>query len=288
MRVVKRGTAALLAVIIALSASIIGFAEETNKNYTLIIKEDYRKYYVCVFGDARTPSFKRVDIFKNEEDGKKTLLKMFFAEDGQFVYNEVFNREGHMVVAIDSKDFFEADGSYTIEFYPADVVPEGQKKEDKISIDFNFADSVEPKYEIRELYTTLQVDRELDVNEFDCLPEGFMGEYRLDYIDNPLGDEDKRKLVSTQDSKITALREGTACVYVTDKLTENKLCKIIVKVEPKQAENFFELIKFTFQAIGGGAADTLKGFGGAFVGLAWGIAVPIVVAITTIGSLIFI
>lgn len=288
MRVVKRVTATLIAVVIALSASTIGFADETEKNCDLLIKENARAYYICVFCDAKPESFKRIDIFKQDENGERTLLKMISIDEDHFNYKDVRNGEGFIIVVIDDKEFFEYNGNYAIEFYPHDVTPEGCEKAEKISIGFNFAESIEPEYEIIEIYTTLQVGREIDITALGALPEGYKGKYFLDYEYNHLGDDDNRKMLSARDGKIKALREGDATVKVKDSLSGKTLCTIDIDLEPKQAENFFELIKFTFQAMGNGASGALKSTGNILLGFAWGLAMPVAVMLTAIGSLIFI
>lgn len=288
MRVVKRVAAAMIAVIIALSAIVIGFADETEKNCDLVIKENSGAYYICVFCDAKSESFKRIDIIERNENGEKYLLKMIFGDEGHFSYNNVRDSEDHIIVVITDKELFEENGNYTIEFYPHDVTPEGCEKAEKISIDFEFAASIEPDYEIIEIHTELQVDRELDITAIGALPEGYKGKYYLDYEANHLGDEDTRKYVSARDGKIKALRAGDALVTVKDSLTHKTLCRIDIKIEPKQAKNFLELIKFTFQAMGSGAFETLRTTGYIFAVALWGITMPVVVTLTAIGSLVFI
>lgn len=288
MRVVKRVTAALIAVIISFSASIVSFADETDKDCSLVIKENGSRYFICVFCDAESESFKRIDIFKHNENGEKILLKMFYGDEGYFSNSEVMDYNGFIAVVIKDKEFFEPYGNYTIEFYPHDLTPEGYEKEEKISIDFDFAECIEPKYENIELYETVQVDDEIDINTLNAIPDGFMGKYHLEYYYNYLGDDDNRKLVSARNGIIKGLREGSAKVEVVDTLTDKTLCTINVDVEPKKAENFLELLKFTFQALGGGAYEALRTTGNIFLGAAWGVAVPVAVILTAIGSLIFI
>ncbi len=146
-----------------------------------------------------------------------------------------------------------------------------------------FADETRDTYYSTSI--TLEVGEEISISKLSVLPEGYTGATYMDYLYNALSDSNSKKIVSAQNGVIKALREGTAYIYIENYDTGERIGAVSVNVVPRQADNFFELVRFTFEAMGRGALKTLEGTAAAILSVAFGISTPIIMTILGIGSI---
>lgn len=132
---------------------------------------------------------------------------------------------------------------------------------------------------------TIEVGDELSLSDIPLLSETINEDVYFSYIFEGLGNSNSKKIVNTSNEKITGLREGTAYVNVKSCSTGDIVGSIYVIVNPRQAHNFGELLKLTFEEIGKGFLNALEITAAGFLSVAFGITTPIVLAVMGIGSI---
>lgn len=261
-RVVKRVIAALLAAIIAISAGIIGFAEN-NEEIEVRYKDSDFGEYLCIYCEKKADSFETVNIYQRNENNEKTLLESL--GDTHRFYSVNDGKRTYLVIEIDGDILFADKGSYTVEFIAKETPSENCPKEADFSVDFDFSETSEPETEYIDIDITVEVGEEIDLIDYYTLPEDYLGsvyhQYRYNYIDDKYPD----KIVSITDkTKLKAIREGSDYIYIEDKFSREEIGKISIKVVPQKAENLGELFKQTFQTLFSGAANGIKNVFSAF------------------------
>lgn len=286
MRVVKKLTAVLLAVITAFTVSIIGFAEETEEKIEVRIKDSDFGLNLCIYSELRLAAYETVNVYQRDEDGNKTLLESLNVFENCYVC--LYTADRYVAIQFHSKNPFVDQGSYTVEFIAKEVPPEGVEKHENLIIDFDYSDSIEPEFNYIEFSKTLELGRSLNLYSIYLPPEGYMGELIFRYVNDYEPDDYPVDIDETFACSLDTVKTGKAEVYIFDKESYEVLAKVKIRVIDEEPNNFFDLIKRTFKEMGNGVVNTFKNIGVSIASGIFGISFPIVAILSVIGALIFI
>lgn len=286
MRVVKKLTAILLAVITVFTVTVIGFAEEPEEKIEVRIKDSDFGLNLCIYKDLELSAYETVNIYQRDEDGNKTLLESLNVFENCYIC--LYTLNNYIAIEFHSKNPFVDQGSYTVEFIAKEVPPEGVEKHENLIIDFDYADSIEPEFDYIEISTTHEKGKSLTLYDIYSPPEGYKGELIFKYVDVFEPDNYPVDINEYFAWTLDGVKTGKAEVYIIDNESREILAKVKILVIDEEPNNFFDLIIRTFKAMGNGAVNTFRNIGASIAAGIFGVSFPIVAILSAIGALIFI
>ena len=291
MRVVKKSFAILLAMIIAVSAFNISYAEniaeEGTKEKTEIRMGEYLGItYLIVFSDVYIASFETINICQRDNESNEiTLITSVSVEDNCYTYSdepkEIFS------IRIPQGKIFVPQGKYTLELIAKETTPEGIKKENNLSIDFEYEDIINPEIYSLTIDLKLKEGEETDIFDIISLPEDYLSVYSIS----------ETRIVSPYDSyveingsTIKGTARGKTLVVVEDRFSGQTIAEINLKIQPETPDNFFDLIGSTFEIIGSDSLDAFSSLFeisvGGITGLFYSVvALPVLTVVAAFGSI---
>ena len=285
MRVVKKSLAVLLAAVIALSAVTIGYAEKSvNEGTEIRMIESYGTTHLLVFSNVYIASFETVNVYQRDESDEKTLILSLSARDNCNIYSD--EPQETFKLTIPGTGIFVAQGKYTLELIAKETPPEGVKKENDFSIDFEYENIINPEIEKKVINYTVEKGKKTELSEIISLPEGYLSIY---YISENR-ENAYVSFVEIEGSSITGTARGNTVLIVKDRLSDEIIAKINLKVIPEKPDNFFELLGSTFGIMGSDAFRALITVGETatvgIAGLFYSLLFPVIGILSFFGAIL--
>lgn len=294
MRVVKNTAAVLLAMLIAVSSFIIGYAEnneieepEEKENIEIRLCEEYaNETILTVFSDIYINAYETVTLYQRDENNEKTLVKSIPCEG--YCYTHYKAPETTFAITLPAGGIFVSQGRYTLEFTAKETPPEGCEKEKDFSFDFCYEDIVNPEYENTNIDFTIEVGQKADISEILALPENYLIAYNV--YENREDDFFDEQIIEFDQNSFTGISRGNTLLVVEDVYSADIVAFINIRVVPETPDNFLGLIGSTMGIIG---TDTLKSFiqlgsygGVGLGGLFYTLLFPIIAILSFFGALL--
>lgn len=293
MKIIKKLSAFLLAMIFAVSGMILGYAEnnateepEENQSTQIRICQVYHdQIRIAAYFELEFRAYETINLYQRDENNNKTLLISLPCE--KHCYTSYISDENNFGFSIPDANIFADQGSYTFEFVAMETPPEGYNKQSDVIIDFDYEDIVNPEIESKDIDYTLNIGQSADIMEIIGLPEDYLGVYLITVNNNEgLFDE---QFIEKDGNIVTGISRGDVTVIVEDVYSGINIAQINLRVIPEVPDNFLGLIGSTFGIIGEDIFKSLSSVGifgsVGILGLGYTILFPFVALFSIIGSL---